>query len=269
MNNKFLRAVILIVAVALFVAMAVGSGTSDTPASQGSNTDNSSTTNQGSNANTPSSTNQGQNTNPAKDEKAEYTIGETSVKVWTSSIGSNWVTVVIPVKNTGNVNLYLSSSSVDVENADGSLAATLKMVSVYPQIIKPGETAYYFEETTYEGANTEGLNVVPHVKAEKATVDIIRLEVSDLQIKDDMLGASVMGRVNNTTDEEQSMIYVVANFFDKDGKLVGQQFTILSDKLPAGEKIGFETSSLSSHLTSADIATYDVIAFPYQFQFQW
>ena len=254
MKNKMLRAIILVLVVGIFMAMAIGSGSSDTPASQGTNTD------------APSSTNQGQNTNPAKDEKVEYTVGETSVVVWKNSIGTNWIKVAVPVKNTGNVNLYLESSNVDVENADGSLAATLSMVSVYPQIIKPGETAYYFEETTYDGTNTEGLKVVPHVKAEKAKVDLIRLDVSELQIKDDMLGTKVMGRVQNTTDKEQSMVYIIANFFDKDGKFIGQQFTILTDKLPAGEKVGFETSSLSSQLTSADIASYDVIAFPYQYQ---
>ena len=62
------------------------------------------------------------------------------------------------------------------------------------------------------------------------------------------------------------MVYVIANFFDKDGKFIGQQFTILMDELPAGDKVGFETSSLSSRLDASDIATYDVIAFPYQYQ---
>ena len=155
---------------------------------------------------------------------------------------------------------------MDIENADGSLATTLSMVSAYPQIIKPGETAYYYEETTYDGTNIEGLKVVPHVNAEKAKADLIRLELSDLQIKDDTLGVKVIGHVKNTTDKEESMVYVIANFFDKDGKFIGQQFTILMDELPAGDKVGFETSSLSSRLDASDIATYDVIAFPYQYQ---
>ena len=142
------------------------------------------------------------------------------------------------------------------------------MVSVFPQIIKPGETAYYFEETTYDGTQTDGLKVVPHVKAEKAKKDLIRFDVSDLTIKDEeYTGAKVMGRVNNSSANEESMVYVVANFFDKDRKLIGQQFTILMDKLPAGEKVGFETSAFASELSSSDVATYDVIAFP--FQYQW
>ncbi len=254
MKNNIIKVLLLILAISVFVVMAIGSGDSDEPASEGT----------GLPGNSPS---QGQNANETLKDNAEYSIGETDVEVWTNSIGTNWIKVSVPVTNTGNVNLYMETSSVDIENEDGSLAATLKLVSVYPQIIKPGETAYYYEETTYDGANTEGLKVVPHVKAEKAKVDLIRFEVSDLQVKDDdWLGASVMGRVENTGNKEETLVYIVANFFDKDGKFIGQQFAILTDKLPSGEKVGFETTSLTSHLKASDIATYDVIAFPFQYQ---
>ena len=205
---------------------------------------------------TVNSADQGNNNNDSVKEKVEYSVGDTVVEVWTDSIGTQWIKAAIPVVNTGDANLYLNSSSVDIENADGSLATTLSMVSSYPQIIKPGETAYYYEETTYDGTNIEGLKVVPHVNAEKAKADLIRLELSDLQIKDDTLGVKVIGHVKNTTDKEESMVYVIANFFDKDGKFIGQQFTILMDELPAGDKVGFETSSLSSRPDASDIATY-------------
>ena len=256
MKNKLLRFILLVVVLGAFVAMAAGSGSSNTPASQGQTSEGAS-----------SSTAKEQTTAPSKNEKVEYSIGETSVHVWKTSIGTNRIKVAIPVTNIGDVNLYLSSSSVDIENSDGSLAMTMKTVSVFPQIIQPGETAYYYDETTYDGTNTEGLKVVPHVKAEKAKVDCIRLDVSDLQIKESSLGPRVMGRVHNTTESKQSMVYVIANLFDKDGKLISQQFTILTDDLPAGEKIGFETSSLSTNLSVSDIASYEVIAYPHQFQF--
>lgn len=249
----FSRGLLLILVVCAFVVMAVGSGSSDTPASENTNS-------------TVNSADQGNNNNDSVKEKVEYSVGDTVVEVWTDSIGTQWIKAAIPVVNTGDANLYLNSSSVDIENADGSLATTLSMVSAYPQIIKPGETAYYYEETTYDGTNIEGLKVVPHVNAEKAKADLIRLELSDLQIKNDTLGVKVIGHVKNTTDKEESMVYVIANFFDKDGKFIGQQFTILMDELPAGDKVGFETSSLSSRLDASDIATYDVIAFPYQYQ---
>lgn len=258
MIHKLLRTIVLVLIVAVLLTAVVGCRVSVIPATTNSNSTDTSTTMQ----------EQIVALSEETEEKVEYSIGETSVLVWESSIGTSWIRVAVPVKNTGTVNLFLKNSTIDIENADGSLAATLNMVSVNPQIIAPGETAYYFEETTYNGASTEGLKVVPHVKADKAKVDLIRLDVSDLQIINDTFGAKIMGRVENTTGEEQALVYIVANIFDKDGKLLGQQFTILTDKLPAGEKIGFETSSLSSQLSSSNIATYEVIAFPYQYQFQ-
>ena len=208
-----------------------------------------------------------ESSNNSSEEKEDYSIGETSVSVWTNSIGTEWVKAAVPVTNTGSANLYLETGTIDIEYSDGTLAQTLSMVSVYPQVIAPGETAYYFEETTYDGTDTSGLKLVPHVKVEKAKVDLIRFEVSDLQLKDeDFFGAKVIGRVANNTEKEESMIYVVANLFNADGKLIGQQFDILTDGLAAGDKIGFETSSLSSDLEVSDIANYEVIAFPYQYQ---
>ena len=75
-----------------------------------------------------------------------------------------------------------------------------------------------------------------------------------------------MGRVKNTTNEEDSLICIVANFFDKNGKLIGQQSDIITGKLAAGETQGFETSNITCQLDADDIATYDVVAFPFQFQ---
>ena len=252
MRNRLLKVLFLIIAVCVFMAMAIGSGSSNTPAQQGTGTG--------------ASTNHESNENPSKDDKVEYSVGETSVVVWTDSIGTKYVKVAVPVTNTGNVNLYLESSSIDLENPDGSLAQTVDYVSAYPQIIKPGETAYYFEETTYDGTATEGLKAVPHVKAEKSKVDIVRLEVSDLQIKTkEYFGACAMGRVLGTDQTAERSVYVVANFFDKDGKFLGHQIDILLGGIPAGEKMGFETSTLSSRLAESDIASYDVVAFPYQY----
>lgn len=206
--------------------------------------------------------------NAEKSSEPKYEVGEGIITTWTNSIGSTWIRVAIPVTNTGDVNLYLSSGSIDIENSSGSLEDTLKLVSAYPQILRPGETAYYFDETSYDGQETTDLKAIPHVDVKKAKVDCIRYSVSDIQIKDtDYFGAKVSGRVENTTDTEDSMIYIVANLFDANGVLIGQQFTILSESLAPGEKIGFETSSLSDNISADQVASYEIFAYPNQYQF--
>ena len=269
MKSNLKRILCLILAMAVFGAMAIGSGSDNETAKENTSGVKATEVPAGdktSSANTAEPS--GDDTTPQDAEKVEYSVGETSVVVWKDSIDTNWVKVAIPVTNTGNTNLYLSTSSVDIETADGSLAATLSLVSAYPTVIAPGETAYYFDETTYDDTETEGLKVVPHVKAEKAQVDLIRFGLSDLKVEDtEYFGAHVIGRVENTTAESDSMIYVVANLYDADGRFIGQQFTILTDDLAPGEKVGFKTSSLSWDISAADVGSYEVFAFPLQYQF--
>ena len=191
------------------------------------------------------------------------------VKIWQSSIGSTWISAAVPVKNTGTENLYLSSGSIDIEDASGALVKTMSMVSVYPQVLLPGETAYYYEETTLEeNISGDGLKALPHVDIEKAKVQCIRYETSEITVKDtDYYGAKVTGRVENTSDKPEKMVYVVANLFDANGNLLSQQLDILDNELQPGEKIGFETSNLGYDVSASDVASYEIFAFPFQYQF--
>lgn len=204
-----------------------------------------------------------------KKEEADYEVGDGFTEVWTDSISTKWIRIAVPVKNTGSVNLYVSDASFDVENKDGEIVDTVDYVSAYPQIIKPGETAYYYEETTYDGKDTKDLKVIPDIDVEKATVDCIRYSISEDKVKTEKYGrTSLLGRVENTTDVDGSNVYVTVNYFDKDGKFLSQQFTILDNDLKAGAKKGFETSSLNAYkFKSGDVGSYEVYAYPHQFQF--
>lgn len=198
-----------------------------------------------------------------------WEIGEASSVVWTDSIGTTWIQIAVPVTNTGSANLYLNSGTMDLEDETGHLLDSESLVSAYPQVIQPGETAWYYEETTLD-AEARQITVVPHVDVDKAKVECIRFEVSDLSLKDETYGGiSVTGRVENATADTESMVYVVALLYDANDGLLGQAFTILTDELAAGETIGFSASSFSvpDSVTADSIARYDVYAFPYQFQF--
>ena len=190
-------------------------------------------------------------------------------RTWTDSIGSHWIQVAHPVYNSGNTNLYLGTGSIDLEDSNGHLLDTMSLVSGYPQVLKPGETGWYYETTIKDQALNMG-GFVAHPNLKDAKVDCIRLDVSDVSIKDDMFsGVTVTGRVTNNTGRDQSMVYVVANLFDRDGNILGQVMTILSNSVAAGDTIGFSASEMGSNpdLTAAAVASYEIYAFPQQFQF--
>lgn len=198
-----------------------------------------------------------------------YEIGEGQVVTYADSIGSDWVIIGVPVTNTGDSNLYLSSGTMDLEDQEGHLVDSINLVSVYPEVLQPGETAWYYEETMVEGASGIDLKVLPHVDVKKAKVDCVRYDVTDVAITDNTYGGiKITGRVENTTDEDASLPYVVVFMYGADGQLIGSAFTI-TDELKAGEKIGFSMSTFSSYkgFKASNVANYEAYAYPTQFQF--
>ena len=206
--------------------------------------------------------------------EVSWEVGEGSAKMWKDSIGASWVQIIVPVVNNGSKNLYLSTGKVDLEDTNGKLVKSCDMVNSYPDIIQPGETGYYYNETTLDGVDVQELKVVPHFDVKESKRDCIRLDISEVSVKNNellghVMGISVDGRVENKTSEEQKMVYVSANFFDADKKLIGHAFTIMTDDIAAGDKIGFSMNTLSTldGLTADNIASYEVIAYPLQMQF--
>ncbi len=223
-------------------------------------------------ATTPKSTPAQTSPTPAatpEKEKDSYEVGEANVLVYKNSIGTFWVQISVPVKNTGDANLYLSSGTIDLEDSSGHLVESFSLVSVYPQVLKPGETAWYYEETTLDSEPESELKAIPHVSVKKATVECIRYSVSDLAISDDTYGGiKITGRAENVTEEDESMPYVVAFMYDSNDQLLGQAFTIMDD-LKAGDKMGFSMTTFGSNpaFKAENVARYEVIAYPMQFQF--
>ena len=206
----------------------------------------------------------------SSNDSTAWEVGEGKVVTWTDSIGSGWIQIIVPVTNTGSDNLYLSTGTMDLEDESGHLVDSRSMVSVYPDVLQPGETAFYYEETTLEVEENTTLKVVPHVEVSKAKVDCIRYDVSDLTLKDEEYGGiALTGRVENTTDEEGSLVYVTALFYGSGNEPIAQAFTILDNNLAAGDKIGFSASTFSvpDSVTMDMIDHYEVFAYPTQFQF--
>ena len=202
--------------------------------------------------------------------EAAWEVGEAKSVTWTDSIGSKWIQIVCPVTNTGTKNLYLSAGSMDLEDSDGHLVDSKNLVSVFPDVLQPGETAYYYEETILDEGAPDELSILPHVKVKEATIECIRYETSDISITDDTYGGvKVTGRVENTTSEDGKMVYIVAFLYDADNNMIGSNFTILTDDLVAGDKVGFSMSgfSLPDGVTADVVDHYEIYAYPTQYQF--
>lgn len=190
-------------------------------------------------------------------------LGDVTTKVFTTSYGTTWVVGIATVKNTGNCDLYISNTGMDIETADGKLVDTMTLASATPTVISPGETTIIYGEQT---VSAEGdYKVVPTYKAVEAKIPNTRYEVSDVSLsEDDVMGTlEVVGRVENGGDEDQSMIEVVVIMYDADGKVLGVM-TTYTDEIAAGAKGTFKMSNIgdANKVALADIDHYDVIAYP-------
>lgn len=210
---------------------------------------------------------------PASEEPegAAYEVSYTNAKVWTNSIGTTWVQTIVEITNTGSKNLYLSSGSYDLEDSSGALVASRSMVSVYPSVLAPGEKGIMYEETTLDNyTGDSSLTVIARPSVEEATVDLVRYNVTDVSVTDDeYFGVNVLGRVENTTDEPGTLVYIAAIFYDASNVPIGSAFTILTDELAAGSQVGFQFGgfSLPDDFSAANIANTVVYAYPTQYQF--
>ena len=201
---------------------------------------------------------------------AQWEVGQGKALTYTDSIGSTWVQIMVPVTNTGDRNLYMGSGTMDLEDASGHLVDSKSLVPFFPEVLAPGETGWYYEETTLDSAVNSELSVVPHVDIKEAKVECIRYEASDIAFTDEKFGGlKATGRITNATDEDGSLVHVVVFLFDAGENLVGQTYTILDGDLKAGESMGFSTSTFGTNdAVNVDTVTgYRLFAYPEQFQF--
>ena len=197
-----------------------------------------------------------------------YSVGTSIVKIVETSYGSKRITVAIPVTNISNTDLYLDTASIDIENSNGTLEDVLEYVSAKPDIIRPGETTYFFEETAYDGNETDNLDAVLHVEIKKSKNECLRYDASDVTVRDrSYFGIDILGRVTNNTGKDGDLVTVVANLYNSNDEIIGQEFTYLTEDLKAGQTRAFEISSLLSDISSSDVAKTEIIAYPTQYQF--
>lgn len=205
-------------------------------------------------------------------EKFSYEIGDSVVEVFdtgNSYIG-NYIRVYTPITNNGNVNIYISSCSYDIEDSNGNIVKTMSYVNAMPDLIKPGETTYVFEETSYDGSITTGLVAVPHFTIKNASkTEAIRYDVSQISITTDSIyGFEFVGRMTNNTNKTSSIAYVAITVFDKSGNFYATFSDTVFDDVQPGESIGFEATFLTNKyhpsFTQDSIGSYTAVAYEMQ-----
>ena len=206
-----------------------------------------------------------------KEADEAYIIAYQDAYTYKSSIGAILSVVIFEIKNTGNTNLYLDAGAYDLEGENGKLVESQRHVSVYPNVIAPNESAYYFDASTLSDVdNVIDVTLIPRPQVSKAKIGLIRYEITDAEIVNDkVFGVKMCGRVEKTDDSVNNVIYVVAVLFNKDDNPMGVIMTLLTEELHVGDKVGFEQASiwLPSSVTADDIGRFETYSYPMQMQY--
>lgn len=212
--------------------------------------------------------------NSQSEEAEEPLLGIKSEKlhIFTDSIGSTDAIYLCELVNTGSTSIKLSDVSIDVEDEAGTLMTVADYVSVYPEVIAPGEIAYICEEVINGTIDTD----LDASKAAKAIVycditekekDPISAEVTQINLSVKSNYPNVTGKVKNTGSEDLSMVYVSVPVYSAEGELQTVIFTII-DKIKAGEEQSFEQMGMTcdtnmdfSNSTLGEVSVYEPTLF--------
>lgn len=181
---------------------------------------------------------------------------------------------LVEIENTSAEDLYLGSATFDFEDSSGKLLSTYSlMISSDPDIIAPGEKGYFYcNAASLEGEIDENTDYIfkPSIKVEKSKKEIIRYPITELSISESNLAPfTIIGRVENNTDEDEPMQWISCILYKSDGTPIGACGTNILD-FTAGSKASFELSALfltGLDIKFEDIDHYEVYACKTQYQF--
>ena len=181
---------------------------------------------------------------------------------------------IIEIENTGKTNLYLADCKFNLEDNKGHILQVDDFISTCPDIIAPGEKGYFYNNigstSLDDGISLKnGLKLVPEYEIKVATGKIVDYPVSDTRmIKDNYGRAKFVGRIENKTKEDDSMVYVEAIMYDANGKVLAITGTNVMG-LKAKSKTSFEISTWFSDDTikPEQIKSFKIMARQDYYQF--
>lgn len=198
--------------------------------------------------------------------KAVLSQTYSAARLYHDEFGTLWVQVIAEVQNSGRTPVALGDGTVRLYGNGEQELTVLDHVAPYPQTLKPGERAVYYEEkaidTQYEGDLTLRLDCSSEPVDEAA-----RYTVSDTELRRSASGSgirSLTGTVQNETSRPGELVCVAAVLYDAEKKPLGVLYYYLLEKLQPGASQSFtlEPYRLPDTVRYSDVESFAVYAYP-------
>lgn len=204
-------------------------------------------------------------------QSVNYSIGKMTFYTYDDN---SYYRFIQPITNTGNVPLCLKKCTLDIEDENGHLLSTESFISNCPDVISPGETGYFYNglgstSTNDAVKNASSIVAVPKLEIVESDEEPITYQIWDISFTQGDFLPSVVGRITNNTREDDSLVYVQAIFYGKNGNVIYITGTNIMNLL-AGQTQSFNISILPTsdkNISYENIANYEVIARKSHYQF--
>lgn len=179
---------------------------------------------------------------PPLEEEIEYEIGETVTKT-KIEYGTKYISIATPITNTGEIPIDLLRCEYDLYNQYDE-KFDFMFASCIPNVLKPGETGYfYIGQTFYLGKDINDYRVVHQIEIEKADEGSYnRYTVEDATIDQSYPNQTwIKSTLVNDTDKriKPENLRLAFLIFDKENNFVEAELQSFSEGLNPGESKPF------------------------------
>jgi len=218
-----------------------------------------------------------QTSTPSPEPGPAYAITYEGAKGLIGSSGYVSVAVLFEITNTGGAPLELLPGKYDLGYSDDNIIVADQPIAAYPQVIAPGEKAYYYDNYLMAGLEEiRDFTVSLHPVIDAAESPPFHLDVSDASVYEGPLDTlQIRGTIKNNTGQTQDGICIAGILFDGQNPLAVLHVN-LDKALAAGGILEFDGTDLMNDgiffeglpagvLNDLDAQSYELVAVAYPF----
>jgi hypothetical protein len=174
--------------------------------------------------------------------------------------------IIIEIENTGTVPMASRGSGLiryELNDSNGRFIDNGSLL-MSPQILYPGERGYMFKSQEVYGIDLDTVIILDaNWDFIASDVDRINLDVSEIEIRDGLLGDTFYGKITNNTGRDITRrISIDILFYDNNDTFLGAWYSSVTDDIADGQSLGFTVGSAGSFYGSSFVkVTEDMIAY--------
>ena len=194
---------------------------------------------------------------PSEDDQWAYSYADDMGRIWAMGFAK--------VTNDTDSPILTESCTFRFCDESGAELFTAKDVSCYPQVLRIGETGYYFEIVETGLAEVTPLKLTVEGGEPVTFKGGIRYETVNVSMVNSPYGGILIsGEVRNSTPDTGELVCIAAIVYDAGDRPLCVLSTILGEALPANSLAGFslENYDLPPELNVSEAANFEIFAYP-------